>query len=308
MDLALFDILALAGIGVVAGLLGGLLGIGGSVVMLPALAFVFAGRDWASQHLYQAAAMVVNTMIAIPAARQHYRKGAFRKDLFKWVMPATLIAIVAGVLVSDLLPGYRLQQVLALFLGYVTITMVWKALRNRPEFTKDQEKPTPLRLGSVGGVMGFAAGLLGIGGAVVATPLLQTLSKIPIKNAIAVSAMTMCVTSPVGATLKVVRIGEHGHQLWEPLAMAALLTPMAVLGSFFGAKVTHKLPVKGIRLVFAAVLALVAVRLWMTGSNTAQQHADHADTEQTEQQRDDTERVDAARDETQAHDSANGSP
>jgi hypothetical protein len=269
MDLAVVDIVSLAVIGVVAGLLGGLLGIGGSVVMLPALAMLFAGRDWASQHLYQAAAMVVNTMIALPAARQHYRKGAFRKALFVVVMPATLVAIIVGVLVSDQLPGYRLQQVLAGFLGYVTFTMVYKAVRGQPEFTPEQERATTPRLAAVGGVMGFAAGLLGIGGAVVATPLMQALSRIPIKNAIAVSAMTMCVTSPIGAALKVARIGEHGHAIMEPLVMAALLTPAAILGSFIGAKITHKLPVKGLRMVFAVVLAIVAVRLWVAGSSAA---------------------------------------
>ena len=267
MDLSVLDAVWLAAIGVTAGALGGLLGIGGSVVMLPALALLFMGREWSGQHLYQAAAMAVNAMIAIPAARQHFRRGAFRPDLFRVIMPVTLVAIVLGVLTSDQLPGHRLQQALAVFMGYVAVSMVWKTVRRRPEYSVNDERATGWRLAAVGGVMGFAAGLLGIGGAVVATPLMQALSRVRLKSAIAVSAMTMCVTAPVGATLKIARIGEHGHSVWEPIVMAAMLTPTAMLGSFFGAKMTHKLPVRGLRAVFAVVLGVVAVRLWMAGSS-----------------------------------------
>jgi uncharacterized membrane protein YfcA len=269
VTLTITDIVFLCGIGVCAGTLGGLMGIGGSVIMLPAMALLFAGRGWAEQHLFQAAAMIVNVAIAIPSARQHLRKGAFRMGLFKKVMPATLVAIVAGVLVSDLLPGHRLQQILAVFLAYVSVQMVVKATRNTPEFTPEQEKATTLRLFAVGGVMGFAAGLLGIGGGVIATPLAAALCKVPIRNGIALSAMTMCVTSPVGAALKVARIEQHGHAIVDPLVIALCLIPCAILGSHLGAKLTHVLPLRGLRIVFGVVLAVVAFRLWSAASNAA---------------------------------------
>jgi len=71
------DYSVLALIGLAAGALGGLLGIGGSIIMIPALA-IFLGDD---QHLYQAAAMVVNIAVALPAAIRHKRAGALRDFL-----------------------------------------------------------------------------------------------------------------------------------------------------------------------------------------------------------------------------------
>ena len=67
-----FDLIALALIGLLAGLLGGLLGIGGSIVMIPAMTEVL-GPD---QHLYQAAAMTVNFFVVVPAVIRHSRAGA----------------------------------------------------------------------------------------------------------------------------------------------------------------------------------------------------------------------------------------
>lgn len=269
MPLSPLDVIFLCAIGVCAGSLGGLMGIGGSIIMLPAMALLFVGRDWAGQHLFQAAAMIVNVAIAIPSARQHLRKGAFRVGLFKRVMPATLIAIILGVLVSDMLPGYRLQQILAVFLAYVSVQMVVKAIRNAPESKPEQEKTTTPRLIAVGGVMGFAAGLLGIGGGVIATPLAAALCRVPIRNGIALSAMTMCVTSPVGATLKVAGAPQHGHAVWEPVVIALCLLPTAILGSHLGAKLTHVLPLRGLRIVFGGVLAVIAVRLWIGATDPA---------------------------------------
>ena len=68
------EMLILMAIGLCAGLLGGLLGIGGSVVMIPAMSVIFGP----AQHLYQGAAMIVNFFVVIPAVIQHRRAGATR--------------------------------------------------------------------------------------------------------------------------------------------------------------------------------------------------------------------------------------
>ncbi len=267
MDLGVVAILELLAIGLAAGLLGGLLGIGGSVVMLPALAILFAGREWGGQHLWQASAMLVNVAIAVPSALGHRKKGSFRRDVFVKVLPATGVAIVVGVLVSNMLSGGRLQQVLAVFLGYVCVMMVFKAVRGMPDHEEADSRVTWVRGSVVGGVMGFMAGLLGIGGAVIATPLMQLLCRSPIRIAIAVSAAVMCFTSPVGAALKVGSLGEHGHAWWEALVLFGILAPTAIVGARIGARVSHRLPLQPLRLVFAVVLGVAAVRLWMAGAS-----------------------------------------
>ena len=94
MDHVQFLIVMAIGLG--AGLIGGLAGIGGSLIMLPALAIVLGYSDEArtEHHLYMAAAMCVNILVAVPAAYQHHRKGAVRKDLVKVLLPSVGVAIV----------------------------------------------------------------------------------------------------------------------------------------------------------------------------------------------------------------------
>ena len=70
---------AIAAIGLMAGTLGGLLGVGGSVIMIPALTAIFGPE----QHLYQAAAMAVNVGVAVPAAWRHHGAGAARRDVLR---------------------------------------------------------------------------------------------------------------------------------------------------------------------------------------------------------------------------------
>ncbi|MHC4947395.1 MAG: TSUP family transporter, partial [Planctomycetota bacterium] len=87
------DVVILVGLGLVAGALGGLLGIGGSVVMIPVLTLVLHRN----QHLSQAAAMIVNIFVAVPAALRHHRAEAIQWDVAARMLPAALLFILVGV-------------------------------------------------------------------------------------------------------------------------------------------------------------------------------------------------------------------
>jgi uncharacterized membrane protein YfcA len=257
------DIIPLLLTGLTAGVLGGLLGIGGSIIMIPAMAVLFAKRDWSDQHLIQAAAMLVNVAVAIPAARKHYRMGAFRADLFKAMLPATIVFIIIGVLVSDQLPSGWLRRLFAVFLIYVAVTSVAKALRKRPPHEAADERVTPVRGGFVGAVMGFLSGLLGIGGGGIAVPLAHVVCRLRLKNCIAVSSMVMCITAGIGAGLKVALLPGHGHAIVEPFVLFLCLAPTGILGSMLGANLTHRIPARALRLVFGIIMLIVAGRMWM---------------------------------------------
>ena len=77
-------------LGLVAGTFGGMLGVGGSVIMIPGLTLAL-GPD---QHLYQAAAMVANVAVAWPAAARHRRAGAMVGPVMRWMLPAAVVAVL----------------------------------------------------------------------------------------------------------------------------------------------------------------------------------------------------------------------
>ncbi|MCA9312304.1 MAG: sulfite exporter TauE/SafE family protein [Phycisphaerales bacterium] len=256
------EILILLALGLLAGTVGGLLGVGGSIVMIPALVVVFGGRDWGTQHLFQASAMVVNVAVALPASIRHRQKGAVDKRLFRIMLPVTMVFIIVGVLVSDRLEGQVLQRLFAVFLVYVAGVNLHRLTRpRRAAAAESAARVTLVRGGICGVVMGFMAGLLGIGGGGVAVPLIQMVCRLPLRTCIAVSANVMCITAAVGAITKMSSLHLHDADWRRALTLSLLLAPTAVLGGFIGAGLTHRLPVRVVRTIFVVVVLITAAKM-----------------------------------------------
>lgn len=250
-------------IGLVAGVVGGLAGIGGSLIMLPALGLIFGYDDplRTEQHSYQAATMMVNLAVAIPATWSHRRAGVFRKDLLAWVVPSMAVAIVAGVACSNLLNGRALQHVLAGLVAWDSTVNIYRLVRR-----VDETKLGPERAGRglmllAGGSAGFAGGIAGLGGGVLVVPILQLLGRVPLKHAIATSSAAMCVSSAIGAAMKLGTLGEHGRTVRESVFLALLMAPGAIVGAMIGSTLTHKLPVGVLRLLVSLILLTTAIKL-----------------------------------------------
>ena len=84
------ELLRLLMLGFFAGAIGGLVGLGGSIVIIPVLTLLLH-RD---QHLSQAAAMIVNVFVAVPALMRHQRAGAVRWDVILRMLPFGVVAAV----------------------------------------------------------------------------------------------------------------------------------------------------------------------------------------------------------------------
>ncbi len=256
-------------VGLIAGIAGGLLGIGGSLIMIPCLVMLF-GHDrieGVNQHLYQAAAMIANVAVAVPAAWRHYRKGATVPQALAWMLPAALLAVLVGVALSNLplfaghLGGRRLGRVLAAFIIYVIFVNVRKLIGRAA--TQDEPEPhvTPGPAVAVGGIMGIIAGLLGVGGGVMAVPLQQVLMRMPLRAAIANSSAVICVSASLGAIYKNVSLGLHHARWQDSLLLAGILAPTCWIGGLIGASLTHRLPVRQVRIALIVFLAVAALRM-----------------------------------------------
>ncbi|MFW5681423.1 MAG: TSUP family transporter, partial [Phycisphaeraceae bacterium] len=246
--------------GLAAGLLGGLLGVGGSVIMIPALTALLGPE----QHLYQAAAMAANVAVALPAARRHHKAGVARVDVLRWMLPAAVLAVLLGVAASNLFEGDTaerwLKRLFALLLLYVIAVNIRRLIAGRQRSTSrrtsapdqrsgpvDTELASPVgtRRGAsaaVGGVMGFVAGLLGIGGGAIAVPLQQVALRLPLRSCIANSSIVIVFSAAIGAVFKIATLDRHGLAFGDALLLAGLLAPTALLGGRVGASPTHRLP------------------------------------------------------------------
>ncbi len=266
------ELLVPAAIGIAAGLSGGLLGIGGSIIIIPALILYLgttdAGYRGHDQHLLQAAAMITNVFVAAPSVIAHYRARAIVKPVVVVLIPTALLGVIAGVALSDSSAfarqnGSYLAMILSGFLAYVACYNIWRLVRKTdPQREPGQpQRPSPWKIAAAGIPMGLTAGLLGIGGGAVCVPIQQVLLKIPLRSAIANSATTIVFSALIGAIHKNYTLSTHGIDVVDSLCLAAMLIPTAILGSYFGGKLTHLLPKRALRVVFIVFMAIIS---WVT--------------------------------------------
>lgn len=260
---------AAAGIGLLAGLLGGIAGVGGSILILPSLGMIFGYPRDSTHHLYMAAAMSVNLVVALPAAWRHHKHKAVRRDLFRVLAPVTAIMLALGVLASNVFRGWQLQLLLSAFLVVYSFTLVRAMLCRHADHAPEAEHVTTPRLVGSASVTGFAAGLLGLGGGVLQVPLLQVLCRVPLRQAIGTSAAVMCVTAMIGAGLKLATLAGEGESAVQALLLALMMAPTAVFGARLGAGLTHALPIHAVRGVITVMLLISAWRLAVAGGRMA---------------------------------------
>lgn len=262
---------ALLLIALVAGMLGGLAGVGGSILILPALHVVFGPGFFGEpvdrpqiHHMYMAAAMTVNVVVSLPAAIQHHRAGAVRVSTLPLLLPSTAAGVILGVLLSNQFEGDVLRLLLALFLlGYCLWNMRLILRPRRRKFSGEGrvERATAARLVACGSVTGFVGGVLGLGGGFMLVPLLQLACNMRLKNAIATSSAVLCVSAAIGAVIKIGTLPEHGESITSALTYALLMTPTAVIGALAGAKLLHRLPVTVVRFVIMALIIAAVAKM-----------------------------------------------
>jgi uncharacterized membrane protein YfcA len=262
------DIITFCVIGVFTGLLAGLLGVGGSIIMIPALTEVLGPK----QHLYQAAAMIVNFCVVVPATIQHWRAGAVMGAVVRRMVPMAVVAVGVGVLASEfrVFQGQGQAYLIMLFGAFI----LYIAGDNVYQLARDKDAhPAASPFDAVrdgwkaawwaGVPTGFLAGLLGIGGGVVCVPIQNRLLGIPLRNAIANSATTIIALSLIGAIGKNYALDAYheDYTLGQSLTLAAALMPTAVIGSLIGSALTHRLPPRMLRAVLMLFLFAASIRM-----------------------------------------------
>lgn len=267
-----FHVVVLLFLGLGAGVLGGLLGIGGSVIMIPVLGFVLG---WPF-HLAQAAAMTVNPAVALTAALRHRKAMHVSMETVKRVLPVSILCISFAAWLSNQLQAAYLEASFGLFLVWVFWDQI-SALRPNQcneETQKTMKNSTTWPRASItGGITGIAAGLLGIGGGLIQVPLLNRVCKLPLRKAIGSSSAIMFFTALIGATVKDISLSEiitdSGTNMHAGHAVlgALCLIPGALLGGWLGAKLSTSIPIKAIRIVFALLVAWASFKMFYSSAS-----------------------------------------
>jgi hypothetical protein len=250
-------------LGAFAGTVAGLLGVGGGLIIVPVLAFLFAGQgmpEAAVMHMAIGTSLATIVLTSISSVRAHHRHGAVRWPLFIGLTPGIVGGALLGALIADFTPSSGLRVFFGIFELGVAAQM---ALGARPK----PQRTTPGRPGmtAAGSVIGAVSAVVGIGGGTMTVPFLVWCN-VPIRNAIATSAACGLPIAVAGA-VGFVATGwnEPGLPAWSSgYVYWPAFTGIAAASMLFaplGARLTHTLPAELVKRVFAVFLAVLGIRM-----------------------------------------------
>jgi uncharacterized membrane protein YfcA len=269
MDISILYYLAA---GAFAGLLAGLFGIGGGLVIVPILIYIFTAQGFpeaALTHICIGTSLATIIVTSISSLRAHNSKGAVNWSVWKRMTPGLVIGSLIGAGVASVIHGNSLKAIIGVGAFLVGLNMLF--VKNKALEEDDLSKlPSPIGQVGLGGFIGIVSAIFGIGGGTLTVPFLSYFG-LKIKNAVGTSAACGLPISVAGA-LGFLIFG----QFVDPSVKEAL--PDGVLGfvhiyaficvslaSFLtariGANFAHKLPAATLKKSFAVLLLVVGIKL-----------------------------------------------
>jgi uncharacterized membrane protein YfcA len=242
--------------GLTAGVVGGLLGIGGGIVLMPVLRFALG----VPAPQAAGACVIAVFFTTLGGSYRHQRLGHIE---VRTVLPVIIAGLVAAGGFSLLFPllaqrGGWLDLGIGLAFLAISARMILEGVPGLLQ--REQEGPVNTHVNgtlsnkaTIGAVSGALPGLLGIGTGGILVPAFAFLLRTPIKTAMAASLACFCCTAAVSGGFKLVQ-GYVDPQLALPLSSGTLI------GANLGAVINRRFPSPGLKLLFGLALTCVSLR------------------------------------------------
>ena len=242
------QLLLLAVVGVVGGVLSGLVGVGGGIIFVPGL--IFAG-GWQIQE-----AVAASLVIIVFSSLSGTIRNASSEDPVDWRMAGLLSLAVApssliGVYISKISPEVVVQVCFSVLL----LALAYPTARGGGSAVSGGGKRLPLPVVILAGIaVGALSGLLGIGGGVMLVPLLVLGFGVDVKPAVSTSLAVVLAAAFVGAAGYLLTGFDRVLGL-PPLVLGA------IAGAWLGVRLRDPLPEDKLRIGFGVFMVVVALRL-----------------------------------------------
>lgn len=257
--------LVYAFIGALAGISAGLLGIGGGLVIVPMLSITLAWQNMDPNlimHVALGTSMASIIFTSLSSSRAHHKRGAVNWKIVAYISPGILIGSFCSTYFVAILPTKFLQIFFVVFLIYASSQMI---LDKKPK--PSRQMPAFMGTSSVGIFIGFISSLVGIGGGTLSVPFMVW-HNVPLRNAIGTSSaigFPIAIAGTLGYVLN--GLGTLGL---APYSMGFVYLPalagiviMSILTAPIGVRMAHTLPVSSLKKVFAILLIIVGIRMFM---------------------------------------------
>ena len=253
---ALMTILIVLCLGLLVGVMVGLLGIGGGVLLVPALVYLLHY----DQHLAQGTSLfILLPPIGLGALREYWKNGQVDLRAGIYCAVGFLLGGYIGGRIAVPMPSDQLRGIFGGFMIFSAI-LLWRKPHDKSSSTSEEKAPAlSLSVARAVGIFlaaafsGVAAGMVGIGGGTVLVPLLSLLFGFSQHRAQGTSLVALI---PPTGLLAFLTYAKAGYVNWQT---GLLLIPGVFIGGILGGHLARRLNPRRMRQVFAALLFLLGV-------------------------------------------------
>jgi uncharacterized membrane protein YfcA len=250
-------------LGIFAGFVAGLFGVGGGLTIVPLLFMVFTAQNFPLEHTMHLAlgtSMATIVFTSISSMRAHHGHGAVRWDIVKAFAPGLVVGTFGGSFIATWVPTRPLAMVFTAIVYYAALQMML-------DFKPKPHRALPGNAGMflAGTLIGIVSSLVAAGGGFLSIPFM-VFCNVVIHQAVGTSA-ALGFPIAVAGTLGYIVSGLDATGLPE-FSLGYIYLPafvgvvaMSMLIAPLGAKTAHSLPVKQLKRAFGGFLALLATKM-----------------------------------------------
>tara|TARA_R110002051_G_scaffold150280_2_gene222909 strand:- start:8281 stop:9096 length:816 start_codon:yes stop_codon:yes gene_type:complete len=249
-------------IGAFAGVLAGLLGVGGGIILVPAFFYAFQGLGFGSPQLMQMCLGTSLATIIVTSVRSvlaHHKKGAVDWEILRGWAPGIVVGAVIGFFIAASLRSSSLQ----LIFGILAIIVGLYMTCGKAHWRIGDAMPKGIVRMVLSPVLGFLSVLMGIGGGSFGVPTMS-LYAVPIHKAVATAAgfgVIIAVPSVIGFLTVDMAVAPPYSVGAVNLVAFGLVIAMTMITAPWGAALAHRMDPKPLKRIFGMFLILVALNM-----------------------------------------------
>jgi len=248
-------------VGLLSGILAGLLGIGGGIIIVPSLFFLYHFLEMGisdPMHLAIGTSLAIIAVSSLCAMFLYEKRQAIFWPIFKHLNIPIILSSFAGVVISYVLSEQFLSQFFSVFAFLIGLYFLFFK-----KVYKRDKKPEKLLIIFSGFIIGFLACLLGIGGGVIAMPFFMMLLRVPNYTLVGSASTATFISSIVGTLIYVIIgfnvIGNHHSIGYIHLPSFLSIGIISIFSVSIGIKLADRLHVNILQKIFAAALICTSI-------------------------------------------------
>ena len=244
--------------GAVAGVMAGLLGVGGGMIIVPVLLYMFTLLGVAEEHaihLSVGTSLATIVVTSIMSVRAHRKRGSIDWSIVKSWSPWIVLGVICGTLVAAVLDASGLKTVFGVMALLVAFYMAFV----REDYVVSKAPPKGIAKALTATTIGGLSTLIGIGGGTFTVPTLIVCSVSALKAVGTASAIGLFIAVPGALGFILNGLGESEGMPpltlgYVNIAAFLLLIPMTSLFAPLGARIAHSITPRWLRRAFAIFL------------------------------------------------------